>query len=116
MIYSESHAHLLIKTLIHALAVFVLDPDIKRYLSEHDPKALEQAEKALQGVGYLQPCSSCGVLTHEGEMCRSCQDDEAQAKRTAACPRCQGKGWVHTFSSGERPHESSDACPVCKIP
>ena len=35
-----------------ALAVMVLDPKIKMYLTLNDPKALEQAKKALEPFGY----------------------------------------------------------------
>ena len=35
-----------------ALAVMVLNPQIRTFLSEYDPKALEQAEKSLEPFGY----------------------------------------------------------------
>jgi hypothetical protein len=38
-----------------ALAVMVLDPTIRAWLKDHDPKALEQAIRALQGVDFPLP-------------------------------------------------------------
>jgi hypothetical protein len=38
-----------------ALAVMVLDPKIREWLRLHDPKALEQAIRALRGVDFPLP-------------------------------------------------------------
>lgn len=40
------------KSAARALAVMVLDPKISQYLSDNDPKALEQAQKALVPFGF----------------------------------------------------------------
>jgi hypothetical protein len=39
-----------------ALLVMVLDPKIRAFLQANDPKALEQAEKALRSIHAL-PCA-----------------------------------------------------------
>lgn len=38
-----------------ALAVMVYNKKIREFLEENDPKALEQAKRALEGVGFKLP-------------------------------------------------------------
>lgn len=40
------------RKIVAALKVLVLTPHINRYLSTHDPKALEQAKQALRDSGH----------------------------------------------------------------
>lgn len=40
------------KMAARALAVMILDPKISGYLLAHDPKAYEQAQRALEPFGY----------------------------------------------------------------
>lgn len=46
------------KKLIRALAVFVLNPRIRAWLQKNDPKALAQAEEALDAAGFSPPAKS----------------------------------------------------------
>ena len=40
---------------VEALAVIVLDPKIRAFLEENDPKALQQAVNALKKCGFKWP-------------------------------------------------------------
>lgn len=60
------------EAITRALQVLVLDRQTRAYLREHDPKALQQAAKALHDAGRLYLVAS---LTHDGDdadLCRHC--------------------------------------------
>jgi hypothetical protein len=68
-----------------ALQVLVLDPVTRRYLAAHDPKALQQACKALHDVGLRWLLFGDAHRESASDVCWYCFAVLGASGRCAAC-------------------------------
>jgi hypothetical protein len=78
--------------IVRALQVLILDPATRAYLRAHDPKALQQAARALHDIGERYQLFG-EAPTATGDLCWYCLLPlTRQADGTEGCPDCRHDG------------------------